>query len=253
MNINNEIKSKLRELKLPEAVDFLEKQSVDKTFIELPFEDQLELLLDNAISIKQAKKINQYIRGAKFSIPNAKIEDIYYDGRSIDKRKILNFANNNYLYKHINLIITGPTGSGKTFISNALGVNACRGLIRTGYIRMPTLLETIEMAKLNHRHTNYINKYGNYDLLIIDEWLLRKINSNEINILLEILEKRIDKSTIFCTQYNFGDWLYRMKQEPIAESIINRIVSCAITVDLDSTDMRAREGEKILKEYKKMS
>ncbi|MBK5262301.1 MAG: ATP-binding protein [Peptostreptococcaceae bacterium] len=249
MKLSNETKYKLRELKLPEVIDFIESNATNQSFLELSFENQLELMVDQILSIKQANRIKKYIRGAKFSISNAVLEDINYESRNLNKREILSLGSNAYIEKNINLIISGPTGCGKTYLACALGNNACRSLIRTCYVRMPTLLETVENAKLSNRLTNYIAKYGNYDLLIIDEWLLRKINNNEINILLEILEKRINKTTIFCTQYDVGDWIYNMKETPVSEAIISRVIDCSIKISLGNTNMRAIKGTKTLKEY----
>ncbi len=253
MTINKDLKTKLRELKIPEAIDFLEANNNTNEFNEISFETQLELLLEDAISKKNANRIKKYINGAKFSIKSATMENIQYEGREIDKREIQRLATNNYIANHINLLISGPTGCGKTWMACALGNKACRSLIRTRYIRMQTLLEIVKNAKLTNRQSTNITKFGNYDLLIIDEWLLRKINDEEINIIFEILERRVNKTTIVCTQYEVGDWMTMMKVNPISDSIISRISDCSIPIRLDDTNMREAHGKKVLARYNSLN
>ena len=134
--------------------------------------------------------------------PNADINTLYYEGRSINKNELLSLGTCGFVDSKTNLIINGFTGSGKTHLACAIGKEACRHLHRTRYIRMPEMLEMLNLAEeTGHSITNAVTKLSNYHVLIIDEWLLDIPSEIEVKYLLEIFERRYDQwPTIFCSQ-----------------------------------------------------
>ena len=112
---------------------------------------------------------------------------------------MLRFATCNYIENGRHIILKGASGNGKTYIACALGNAACRKFKTVRYIRMPELLDELNIARINEEFSKVINAYKKVDLLILDEWLIRKLNANESYDLLEIIESRIEKSMIFCT------------------------------------------------------
>ena len=137
-------------------------------------------------------------------------------------------------------MVNGFTGSGKTHLACALGKEACRHLHRTRYIRMPDMLEMLNLAEqTNQSIANAITKLSNYHLLIVDEWLLDIPSDKEDKYLLEIFERRYDQwPTIFCSQYKTSEWHPRLGGGVIADAIMDRIVHNAVTINSGKMNMR---------------
>ena len=123
------------------------------------------------------------------------------------KGQIERLATNEYIKKHENLIIVGATGSGKSYIACALGIEACNATLKVMYVRLPDLLAELDFAKVQGNYRKRINQYIKCDLLILDEWLLIGTNNAEQQDILEILEKRYRiHSTVFCSQFDVAGW-----------------------------------------------
>lgn len=187
------------------------------------------------------------IKSATFIDSNACIENIeYYEDRRLDKNLILKLANGVYIQDYHNIILKGPTGSGKSFIATAFGVSACRQFYKVKYIRLPELLDELLLAKLSAdgSYRKLIKKYAKVNLLILDEWLLTELTTDEATILLEITESRHKvASTIFCSQIDPSGWHTKLGNETIAEAILDRIIHDSYQILIDGEiSMRERYG-----------
>lgn len=152
----------------------------------------------------------------------------------MDKAEILRFATCKYIDDGHHIILKGASGNGKTYISNALGNAACRKFKSVRYIRMPELLDELNVAKGCGILKKTLANYKKVDLLILDEWLIRPLSQQESYDLLEIVEARCtDGSIIFCTQYEPDDWYVRLNPNStidaesgsaITDAIMDRII-----------------------------
>jgi len=144
--------------------------------------------------------------------------------------------------------------SGKTYIACALGNAACRRFKKVQYIRMPELLDELSIARSGGTLKKVLESYKKKDLLILDEWLIRPLSPQESYDMLEIVEARCHKSTIFCTQYESEGWYTRIdpnpeSDSPVSEAIMDRIIHNAYEVLVDGrVSMRERKGLKAVQE-----
>lgn len=243
----------LKAMKLTAMATELQHQLEDaSTYATLGFEDRLGLLVDAEWNRRQANKLAKYIKNAHFSAPNATIEGIeYHEDRRLDKAEILRFATCQYIQSGHHIILKGASGNGKTYLACALGHAACRKFKSVKYIRMPELLDEINVAKGCGSLKKTIKSYQKVELLILDEWLIRTLAAQEAYDLLEIIEARCEKgSIIFCTQYEPAEWYDRINPDtnsdsPISEAIMDRIIHNSYELLIEGkVSMRERHGLK---------
>ena len=234
--ISDETRRKLREMQMDDLVDALDSQEKDlASYAKFSFDHRLELAIDQCYTRKNAARAKRLIKGAKLRFSDADIASL---------------AGGNYFATTTNIVINGPTGSGKTFLSCALAKDACCHLYRTRYIRMPEMLELLNLAEQTGQGiSRTVTKLSNYHLLIVDEWLLDIPSERECKYLLEIFEKRYDKwPTIFCTQYKQSEWHPRLGGGVIADAIMDRIIHKCEVIYSGDVNMR-----KYLSEHKTLS
>lgn len=231
---------KLIEMRFTSLADAYRHQLNDPKMKEVPFEDRFGMLVDIEYTTRKNNSLKRLIKGATFDQPEASIMEINYSsGRKLNRSLIQRLATCEYILENHNLFITGATGSGKTYLSCAFGMEACKHYCKTKYVRLPDLLLDIEIARDEGNYKKVMSKYASPVLLIIDEWLLLKPTSAEQKEIFELLHRRRKRSsTIFCSQFRSDGWYEQLGggDGPLADAILDRIVHDAYKINIESSD-----------------
>jgi len=240
---------KLKEMRLKVMAEML--ADPDDSLRELSFEDRFALMVEKQWLAKRNARIKRLIRDAHFPT-DACIEDIrYHPDRTIDKKTVSTLATCTYIEKKLNVVATGKTGSGKSFIICALGNAAIRKLYRVRYYRIPELLLEIEDAKESGMYLKFMRSLQKVRLLILDDIGLKSYTIEESRDILEIAESRYNRaSTILSAQVEHSKWYDLFADPTIADAIMDRIIHNAYVLPLDSKksmrQVMAEEDKEVL-------
>ena len=197
-------------------------------------------MLDREAAMRADKRLANRLRAAKLRFHDACIEDIdFASERGLDRRNILSLADGAWLKAHENLIVTGQTGTGKTWLGCAFGHQAARLDHTVLYTRMPRLFEDLAMARLDGRLPKLIDKLARVQLLILDDWGTHSLNDRQRLDLLEICEERYRrKSTLITAQVPIAKWHDLIGEPTIADAILDRVIHNAHRITLKGESMR---------------
>lgn len=242
--LNNPTIEKLKDLKLKVMAEMLTEPGNELR--ELSFEERLGLMVERQRQAKKNTKVKRLLGSAKLPI-DACIEDIdYCADRVINKKTIQTLSTCTYIEQKLNVVLSGRTGSGKTYISYALGNCACRNEYRVSYFRIPELLLEIQDAKNQNRFLKFIACLENIRLLILDDIGLKSYTLEESRDILEIAEAIYNKSsTILSAQIDHSKWYDLFADPTIADAIMDRFIHNSYILPLDSKiSMRQVMAEK---------
>ena len=203
---------------------------------------RLAILTDREIICRENAKKKRLLGYAKLRTTNAYVEDINYQpARNLDRHKIITFSSCDWIRRQQNLILTGSTGTGKTFLACALGQQACRQGISVRYFRVPRLLEDLRITQAKGEYNKFLNIISKTELLILDDWGISQLKSTERSDMLEILEERhASKATIIAAQLPVLSWHEYIGDATIADAVLDRILSNAHRLELKGPSMREK-------------
>ena len=203
----------------------------------------LGLMLDREALARGDKRFANRLRNAKMRFPNACIEDVNFAAsRGLDRRQVLALAPGEWIKAKEQIILTGQTGTGKTWLACAFGHQAARLDHSVLYVRMPRLFEDMAMARLDGRFPKLVDKLARVQLLILDDWGTHGLTNQQRLDLLELFEERYQRrSTIITAQLPVSGWHDMIGEPTIADAILDRIVHNAHRIDLKGDSMRQKD------------
>ncbi|MDO9536555.1 MAG: IS21-like element helper ATPase IstB [Bacillota bacterium] len=221
--LNQPTIQKLKEMRLPVMARML--ADTTETEKDMSFDDRLTLMVENEWLARKNNCINRLLKKASFPV-DASIENIDYEHqKGLEKKPIQNLSGCGYIEQHLNLLITGMTGCGKTYVAVAFGNAACRKNYTVKYLRVPELLLELQAAKYENRFIKYIKQIQKVNLLILDDIGLKTYTLEESRDLLEIIEARYKKaSLIMIGQIPHLKWYELFPDPTIADAIMDRII-----------------------------
>ena len=234
---------KLHQLKFLGMATALIEQLDAADIDALSFDERFALLVDRELTYRDDRRMTSRLRRAKLR-HNACLEDVNYrHPRALDKSLMLSFATCRWLKEHLNILITGPTGIGKTWLACALAHQACREGFSVLYLRLPRLLHDVAIARGDGRYPKLLAALAKTDLLVLDDWGLATFTPDNQRDMLEILEDRYAaRSTLVTSQLSIDKWHANLGDPTFADAILDRLVHNAYKLKLKGGSMRKNEA-----------
>ncbi|QOY52491.1 IS21-like element helper ATPase IstB [Candidatus Sulfurimonas baltica] len=237
---HSQLQEKIEDLGYKGLKESYERQCEDINYTKMSFEERLYQLLDAQDLFLKNKKITMNHRLSKIKDKQAALDAIEYNPkRHLDKAQIQSLAQLNFITAKQNIIITGKTGTGKSYLAQAYANHAIHYSYKVSYVRMPSLLEEIRLARIDGTYINVLKKYSRFQLLVLDDFGVIPMADNDATNLFEIIEDRTSiNSTIITSQLPVSEWYNYLNNNTVADAILDRIVHSSHRIQLSGPSMR---------------
>ena len=234
---------KMHAMKLTGMAEAVTQQRQSSQYPKLSFDERLGLLVDAEWTAREQRKLTRRLRSAKLRYP-ASLENVNFKHRrDLDRSQVLALGTCGWISERHNLIVTGPTGIGKSFLCSAFVERACRSGFAAAYTRMPRLLHDLAVGRGDGSYTRLLARLGKLDLLAIDDWLLAPLRDSERRDLIEIIEERSERSsTLIASQLPVADWHGVIGDPNQADAICDRLLHNAHRIELKGPSMRQTQS-----------
>lgn len=239
--MTNETERALHELKLPGMSSCWKSLEETHQLDKLTLREGMQLMIQNERDTRFNNRIQRLVKNANFRL-KASIEELETDtARGIPASLVADLGVGNYITNGATIIVVGPTGTGKSYFSCALGDRACRNGIKVLYFTMNMLIENLKLVHLEGRETNFFRKLTDHDLLIIDDFGMVKLEGQMQHDFEQIIDDRYNrKALILASQLPVADWYDVFQSELIAEACLDRLVHKAIKIELKGESLRKK-------------
>ena len=233
---------RLHALNLGGMARALLEQRETPAYAELPFEDRLGLLVDREATERENRRLERHLRAAKLRV-TASVEDIDFRApRGLDRSVVLELAQARWVAAHQQVLLTGPTGVGKTYLACALAAAAIRAGHTALYARVPRLLAEIGTARVDGRLARLLAAWARIEVLVLDDFALQPLTDAQAADLLEVIEDRSGvRSTIVTSQLPVALWHEGLGEPTVADAICDRLLAGAHRIELSGASLRRSE------------
>ena len=237
----SETLQKMKELRLYGMYETYDNYLKSLNSSELSLDELIGLLIDTETTYRENRKTERLLKNAKFRY-NATMEEIDYSAsRQLDKSQLLRLYSCDYIKQGENIIITGATGSGKSYIASALGNKACEKGYKVMYYNLLKLMEKMKILQADLRDVKEKKRIFRHDLLILDDFGLKELNTEERLLLLEILEDRHGiRSTVITSQLPVEKWYEMIGDSTIADAILDRLIHSSRRIEIKGESKRKK-------------
>jgi DNA replication protein DnaC len=230
---------KLTLLHLPAFRKGIEEQITNPHYADLSFEERLALLVDLELLQRDNSRLQRRLKKAHFHL-DAVLEDFDFSAsRGIDKHQVLELSHGAWITNHLGLIISGPTGAGKTYLGCALGHASCRADFFVRYFRTPRFLQDLRLAHADGSYPKLLAALARFDLIIFDDWMRDTLTLPQSQDLLDILDDRYGhSSTMIVTQIPVDAWHERIPDPTIGDALLDRLLNNSYRLQLSGESQR---------------
>jgi DNA replication protein DnaC len=237
----------LLELRVPAFRQALQEQQTNPKYAELAFEERLALLVDHECTQRRENRIRRNLHTAAFPM-SASLEELDLSpARGLERRSVLALGQSNWITARQNMIVLGPTGSGKSFLACAFGTAAVRNGFTVRYHRTSRLLHTLTQVRADGSLTSVLRSLARINLLILDDWMRDAITTQNGQDILEVLDDRFGHTaTLIASQVPIVDWHRRIPDPTLADAILDRLVHNAHRVELKGESQRKLRAKRTM-------
>ena len=235
-----ELCNKLKIMRFSGMAEALEELLCDPNSDLIPFREKVGRLVDAEWDLRYSKKLNRFIKKATLKYPHADLDETIYDPeRLLDTRIIEELSKCKWVEQGRNLMITGQTGSGKSYMANALAISALRQFKTVKYCKASQLIDELNRAEAMDTYREALAQLVSFDLLVIDDFGLMQLDLNKCRNLFEVLESRDPgRSTMVVSQFPVKAWYDLFQEHTYTDACLNRLLNNSYRLEMNGKNMR---------------